>query len=133
MRRTSACTSANGPVTFVAGGRARRLLPREGMQRAWRFLCAMWTEINENELTDLAAQLAYWAILALFPFLMCLLTVLGYLPLQGLADSVMATLYRFLPAEAHDTVASVINEVVGKQRGGLLLATLLGALWSASG
>ena len=37
-----------------------------------------------HRMGDVAAQLAFWALLALFPFCIFLLTIVGYVPLHGL-------------------------------------------------
>jgi membrane protein len=81
---------------------------------------------------DLAAQLAYWSLLALFPFLIFLLTVIGYLPLAGLDRALMREIARLMPPEAVRLLDQTIHEVIGRQRGGLLVLALAGALWSAA-
>lgn len=80
-----------------------------------------------------AAQIAYWAVLSLFPFVMFLLSIVGFLPLEGLDAELTATLYRTLPQDAARILDETVHEVLGKQRGGLLLITLAGSLWTASG
>lgn len=82
---------------------------------------------------DLAAQLAYYALLALFPFVMFVLTVIGYLPMQGLDRQVMSAIYDVMPPQAAQLCDQTIHEVIGRQRGWLLLLTLVFALWTASG
>jgi membrane protein len=88
---------------------------------------------GRNQPLDLAAQLAYYAILALFPFAMFVLTVVGYIPLHGLDAQIMGAIYNVMPAEVAKLCDSTLHEIVGKQRGWLLLSTLLFALWTASG
>jgi membrane protein len=88
---------------------------------------------GRNQPFDLAAQLAYFAILAIFPFAMFLLTLIGYIPLHGLDDAVLGAIYSVMPTEVARLCESTLKEIVGKQRGWLLVATLLFALWSASG
>ncbi|MCU1279695.1 MAG: ribonuclease [bacterium] len=82
---------------------------------------------------DLAAQLAYWAILSLFPFAMFLLTLIGYLPLHGLDKQILTAVYSVMPGDVAKLFDSTLHEIVGQQRGGLLVSTLLFALWTASG
>jgi membrane protein len=82
---------------------------------------------------DLAAQLAYFAILSIFPFAMFLLTVVGYVPLRGLDTRIMHALYSVMPGETARLVETTLHEIIGQQRGWLLVSTLLFAIWSASG
>jgi membrane protein len=103
------------------------------MRRAWRFLRTLSREFSENALTDVAAQLAYWSELALVPLLMFMLSLAGYLPLQNAADTLLETLYHILPPAAAQVIEGVVKEVVGRQHGWLLVASLGVALWSAAG
>jgi membrane protein len=88
---------------------------------------------SRNQSLDLAAQLAYYAILSLFPFAMFLLTVVGYIPLHGLAEQITGMIYQFMPTATAKLLDHTIHEIVGRQRGWLLWSTLAFALWSASG
>jgi membrane protein len=103
------------------------------MRRAWRFLRTLSREFSENALTDVAAQLAYWSELALVPLLMFILSLIGFLPLQNLADAALHMLYRILPPAAAQVIDGVMKEIVGKQRGWVLVFSLAVALWSAAG
>ena len=49
--------------------------------------------LGRNQPFDLAAQLAYFAILSLFPFAMFVLTIVGYLPLHGLDAHIVGAIY----------------------------------------
>jgi membrane protein len=98
-----------------------------------RFIRDFFSSIGRNHTFDLAAQLAYWSLLALFPFAIFLLTVIGYLPLAGIDQEVMAAVYRVMPGEAAQLFDHTLHEVVGRQRGLLLVIALVGGLWSASG
>jgi membrane protein len=88
---------------------------------------------GRNQPFDLAAQLAYFAILSIFPFAMFLLTVVGYIPLHGLDERILGSIYSVMPTEVAKLCDHTLHEIVGRQRGWLLASTLLFALWSASG
>lgn len=88
---------------------------------------------SRNQPLDLAAQLAYFALLAIFPFAMFLLTVVAYLPLHGLDRHITQTFYQFMPQDAAKLCEQTLQEIVGRQHGWLLLTTLLFAIWTASG
>ena len=86
-----------------------------------------------NEVLDLAAQVAYFAILALFPFAMFVLTLMGFIPLRGLEHEVTDALYQVAPPGVGTLVESTLREILEKQRGWLLVSTLLFGLWTAAG
>jgi membrane protein len=88
--------------------------------------------VHKNRMADLSAQLAYWALLALFPSVIFMLTVIGYLPLEGLDRVLLREIYRVMPSEAAQLVDHTIHEVIGRQRGWLLVLALFGTLWSGS-
>src|SRR6516165_416153 len=86
-----------------------------------------------NQPFDLAAQLAYFAILSIFPFAMFLLTLIGYIPLHGLDRHVLDAIYSVMPREVARLCDTTLHEIIGKQHGWLLVSTLVFALWTASG
>jgi membrane protein len=102
-------------------------------KRISRFTKGLVRALIRHHAVDLAAQLAYWSLLALFPFAIFLLTVVGYLPLGGVDRQLMEWLAPFMPDAALRLVWDTVHEVLGKRRGGLLTISFLAALWSASG
>jgi membrane protein len=90
-------------------------------------------EVQKDECLGRAAQLAYYFLFALFPFLLFLTTLLGYLPIPDLLDRLLETLGQMLPGEAFRLVQDNIRQLVSGQRGGLLSFGILAALWTSSG
>jgi membrane protein len=89
--------------------------------------------VSRNQAFDVAAQMAYMALLAIFPFMIFVLTVIGYLPLGDVDRELMAAVYRVMPREAAALFDATLHEVLGQQRGLLLVLSLLGGLWTAAG
>ncbi|MDQ6642479.1 MAG: YihY/virulence factor BrkB family protein, partial [Actinomycetota bacterium] len=93
-------------------------------------------EFGDDQCTDLAAGLTYYAVLAMFPAALALLSLLGVV---GQAQSSVNTVLDVLrPLVSHDTLTNSIKptlETLATARGaGLTLVIgILGALWSASG
>ncbi len=92
----------------------------------------LFQAVLRHNVVDLGAQLAYWSLLALFPFVIFLLTAIGYLSVNGLDEQLMTWIAPFMPPSALTLVWQTVHEVVGQQRGGLLAISLVGALWSAA-
>jgi membrane protein len=89
-------------------------------------------EFSEDGLTDWAASLTYYGILALFPALTALLSIVGLLTNpQQLTEAITAV----VPAQAADTLNPVIQQIAGSSgAAGLgLIIGVAGAVWSASG
>lgn len=86
---------------------------------------------NDNEVTGQSARLAYFFLLSLFPLLIFLVTLLGYLPIDY--QDVMDFMATYIPGE--DTLEIIDNnldQVVDNRSGSLLSIGILGTLWSAS-
>ncbi|WP_298470986.1 YihY/virulence factor BrkB family protein [uncultured Psychrobacillus sp.] len=88
------------------------------------------THIQKTDITGLAAQLAYFFLLSLFPLLIFLVTLLPYLNLDE------AQIFRFLenyaPGEVYTLIEGTISDVLVSRNGGLLSIGILGTIWSAS-
>src|SRR3954463_3961394 len=89
-------------------------------------------EFSEDNLTDWAAALTYYGVLALFPALIALLSIVGLLTdPQQLTDALTAV----VPAQAASTLTPVIEQLAGNTApvGFGLVLGLAAAIWSASG
>lgn len=94
------------------------------------FLKDMYRRFNEDQITAVAAQLAYFLILAVFPFLIFLLALLAFIPLTtGLAIN---DFVRLFPATASDIVLKTMLEVTATRSHTLLSLGMLVTLWAAS-
>jgi membrane protein len=120
---------AAGPASQPAG--APTGLPR----RAWRdALTRTPEEYKADNLSDWAAALTYYGVLAIFPALLALVSILGLLgssSIQPLIDN-LATL---APGSARDIITDALRQLE-RNRGQAISALIVGtlaALWSASG
>ncbi|NBD11352.1 MULTISPECIES: YihY/virulence factor BrkB family protein [Corallococcus] len=100
----------------------------------WReFARRFWKEIEEDTVTDVAAQLSYYFIFSLFPFLFFLVTLVAYLPFApGAVDAMLDRLRPLIPGDALGLVSQHLTSLVAETRPKLLTLGLLVALWSAS-
>jgi membrane protein len=88
-------------------------------------------EFSEDNLTDWAAALTYYGVLALFPALLALLSLIGLLvDPKTLTDALTAV----VPGAAQRTLTPVIEQIAGRSAAGFgLIFGVAGAIWSASG
>ena len=89
-------------------------------------------DAGEDDVLGLAAQLAYYFFLALFPAVLFLLAVASYFPLGDLIDGVITTLRPVAPAEILTFLEDQLKRVSESNNGGILTLGVLGALWSSS-
>ena len=119
------------------GGVARKPSnPTDLGARSWKKVVKRTAaEFQEDNLTDWAAALTYYAVLALFPGLIVLVSLLGLLGSPDTFTALLEIVRQVGPDSAVDTVAGPIQSVISeKQTAGALLGFgLVTALWSASG
>lgn len=100
------------------------------MQKIISFSKEMMGRITEADVAGLSAQLAYFFLLSLFPFLLFLVTLIGFLPIE--VESIMGILETYLPNEVYTLIQSNLQVIVSNRSGSLLSISILGVLWSAS-
>ncbi len=81
---------------------------------------------------ELAGHIAYTGLLAIFPFLIFLAALAGFLGTSAGGLASVQSMLDLLPQDVSKTLAPVIHEVIDTRDGGLLTLGLLGALWVAS-
>jgi membrane protein len=81
---------------------------------------------------DAGAVLAYYTVLAIFPFALLALSLVAFVPLHGLDQQLIDLIWQVMPHDVAKMCTDILNEVVGKQHGIVLIVALVGALWTAS-
>lgn len=105
-------------------------------KRSWKYTFSRAvSEFGRDQGTDLAAALTYYSVLAIFPGLVALVSLLGVF---GQSRTTTGTLLEILESmgqtDAAQTLRGPIEQMVESSGAGFaLVAGLLGALWSASG
>jgi membrane protein len=111
--------------------------PTDLPKRSWKdTLKRTFTEFKEDNLTDWAAALTYYAVLSVFPALIALLSIVGLVADPATITRVLTdTISAVGPASAVETFKGPINSITASQStAGLgLILGLAGALWTASG
>ena len=110
--------------------------PGDLTKRSWFYvLRKTWHEFSEDQCTDLAAALTYYAVLSIFPAMLALISVLGVLGQAPKAvQTVEDTLRPLLSTQTLELVSNALDQVADSQGAGVaLIVGVLVALWSASG
>ena len=100
----------------------------------WAALKRTVKEFREDNLTDWAAALTYYAVLAIFPALIVLVSILGLVG-ESATQPLLDNLGTVAPGPAKEILTSALKSLEGSQgaAGVLFVVGLLGAIWSASG
>jgi membrane protein len=105
-------------------------------KRSWLYIARKTLrEFSDDQCTDLAAALTYYAILALFPALLALVSLLGVVgQAQKSVNAILDILKPLVSDSTIKTLEPVLHQLANSQGAGLgVVIGVLGALWSASG
>ncbi|MEW2166659.1 YihY/virulence factor BrkB family protein, partial [Streptomyces sp. NPDC007084] len=109
--------------------------PTDLPKQSWgKVLSGSLREFKKDELTDRAAALTYYGVLALFPALLALVSLLGITG-KSTTDKVLDNLKQLAPGPARDILTRAVEQLQGKAGIGSIVAIvgLVLAIWSASG
>lgn len=91
----------------------------------------IWAEIIKDDLVDLAAEMAYFFILALFPFFAVLGALAGFLPYTNLWTNVSHEIIQHFPAEARDLALQTLLNLAHKNKTFLSIGFIF-TVWASS-
>jgi membrane protein len=113
-------TAAAGAVGSFRGGVAGLItLGRCVLQRA-----------ADHNVSGAAAELAYYFMLALFPMLIFLTSMVGFL--GGARETIFRGLSTVMPPDAIGIVRIALNDAVNRRGSALISIGILGTIWAAS-
>ena len=130
-KRSAADDSPTEPVRrdYAPGGTYRRATTFALLRRTV-------TEFQEDNLSDWAAALTYYGLLALFPALIALVAIVGlFADPQSTTKTITQIVTQIGPSSGAKTFSGPIHSITSNRSaaGILFVAGLAAALWSASG
>jgi membrane protein len=108
---------------------------RRGGLSWWQLAVRVWRAFWDGQLAGRCAELAYYFLFSVFPLLLFLTTLIGYLagPQSKLRILLFRYLDRFSPsAEVTELLRGTLDQVIAGRGGARLSLSLLVALWVAS-
>jgi membrane protein len=101
--------------------------------RRWRkFAKDLWREVQDNNVLDGAAVLGFFFVLAIFPAMIFVLSLLPSLSIPHLQEAILDLLHQVLPEQSANLFEVTIRYVSSSEHNGLLTFGLIFTLWSAS-
>jgi len=89
-------------------------------------------EFSKDDMTTYAAALSYHALFALFPFIIFMIALLGFLQVPQFFDWILEQAETAFPADAYGRLEEVVDQVQNQSSGGLLSFGIVTAIWAAS-
>ncbi|MCX2574473.1 YihY/virulence factor BrkB family protein [Pedobacter sandarakinus] len=89
-------------------------------------------EIGKDTLVNKASSLAYSFMLAIFPGIIFLFTLIPFIPIDGFQDQLLNFIELVLPHNAYEAFESTLKDIVKNQNTGLLSFGFLSAIFFAT-
>ena len=124
IESTSKADTAHGSRWTRVFGLECNLSLRVWLRRVWKAVLCDCCE-------DLAAQMSYFFLMALFPFFIVLAAIVGYLPFTGAWPHVLTWITQYFPDPVQPYVFKTVTNLTQEWRG-LLSFGLVSSIWIAT-
>lgn len=108
------------------------VLPGFGSLPLYTVAVFFFQEIAREALLNKASSLAYNFLLAIFPAIIFLFTLIPYIPVDNFQEQLLSFIALVLPENAYDTIRSTLEDIVINQNKGLLSFGFVAALLFAT-
>ncbi|MCH3883210.1 MULTISPECIES: YihY/virulence factor BrkB family protein [Tenacibaculum] len=85
--------------------------------------------IVKGALTTRAGGIAFSFFMAIFPFMLFVLSLIPYIPIEGFQDNLFSLIQEMLPPKTFEAVDVVIKDIINNQYGGLLSFGFLASMF----
>src|SRR5690606_3393301 len=109
-------------------------LPGFGKLPLYTVATFFFQEIKREAILNKASSLAYNFMLAIFPGIIFLFTLIPYIPVRNFQERLMEMLHLVIPNEAYIVVESTLEDIIKNQNSGLLsFGFVLATFFSTNG
>jgi membrane protein len=106
------------------------------VETAWlairRSLITIYNDVYEEHLCVFAAGLSYYFVLSLFPLLVSMASLLGYVPVPHLFEGLLALMAKLVPGDGMSLVRNIVSDVMSHKHTHFLTLGLVFTIWTAS-
>lgn len=81
-----------------------------------RLICS----VIDNDFFGMSAEMGFMLVIGIFPFMLILMAIFGWLGNQSLMDPIMIFLGNFMPVQAMNLIRTVLSEVMIFDQGGIM-------------
>jgi len=96
-----------------------------------RSLVTIYNDVYDEHLFVFAAGLSYYLVLSLFPLLVSVASLLGYVPIPHLFEGLLSLMARLVPGDGMSLVRNIVSGV-GRKHAHFLTFGLVFTIWTAS-
>jgi membrane protein len=95
-------------------------------------LITIYDDVYDEHLFVFAAGLSYYFMLSLFPLLVFLASLLGYVPIPHLFEGLLSLMATLVPGDGMSLVRNIVSDVVNHKHHHVLTLGLAFTIWTAS-
>ena len=99
--------------------------------KSWELLKDLYSRFMNDDLLSTGAQVTFFLLLSLSPFLIFLITLITYSPIVNFQDN-LEVFAAVMPANAYEILRDIINQTINNRSGTLLSFGMLFTLWSST-
>ena len=97
-----------------------------------RSLITMYNDVYDEHLFVFAAGLSYYFVLSLFPMLVSMASLLGYLPIPHLFEGLLSLMAKLVPGDGMTLVRNIVSDVISHKHTHFLTLGLVFTIWTTS-
>ena len=97
-----------------------------------RSLVTVYNDVYDEHLFVFAAGLSYYFVLSLFPLLVSIASLLGYVPIPHLFEGLLSLMARLVPGDGMSLVRNIVSDVVSHKHRHFLTLGLVFTIWTVS-
>jgi membrane protein len=99
-------------------------------KRLFHFIEQLYCRYQDDEVVALGAQMTYYLILAFFPFLIFLMTIVSYTSVTS--NDILANISPVMANNTYTVIANFVNEILKAGNSTLLSFGMIGTIWASS-
>lgn len=88
-------------------------------------------KFNYNEINSKAAEMSFYLLLSIFPFLIFTISIIVYIPMLHLNKAILL-IKNVIPESAFNIILSIINSAIENKSLGFLIFSFIFTLWTSS-
>jgi membrane protein len=97
-----------------------------------RSLITIYNDVYDEHLFVFAAGLSYYFVLSLFPLLVSMASLLGYVPIPHLFEGLLRLMAKLVPGDGMSLVRNIVSDVVNHKHPHFFTLGLIFTIWTVS-
>src|SRR6056297_3524617 len=122
----------SAPVQTLLTWSKRIVLPGFDGQSIFTVARFFYEALTQSSVLDRAAAISFKFILAIFPALIVLLTLIPYIPIDNFQETLLNFFKNLMPADAYGVVSDTLNSLINQKYSTLLSVGFLLGLYFGS-